>query len=240
MAAGAAVPTHVRASRAPRPGRPACPAARPVPDAPRFLRPYVDQIGDLVNTINGPRVASAFDGWFRYPAGFSQATLDACAEAVRSHEGRLVIGDPFAGVATQWGPAAWRNDGRSAASRRIPWSPGSPSSSSPVQGPHTTSVGAARDVVAAAGRADVDGEHVLVRRTFGDEPLALLVGLRDALPQADPRWQPHLELALLSILRYHASVKVGWPYPGTAAQAAQAAVDRSAPALRRTRCASRG
>ena len=47
---------------------------------------------------------------------------------------------------------------------------------------------------------------------FNPEILEVLLGLRTAISEAREPWDAYLELALLSLLRDHASVKVGWPY----------------------------
>src|SRR5258708_39051759 len=47
---------------------------------------------------NGGSGRLPFDRWFRYPAGFSPATLDRCFGSL-SGTGGLIV-DPFAGVAT--------------------------------------------------------------------------------------------------------------------------------------------
>jgi hypothetical protein len=165
----------------------------------------------MVNSPNGPRRRDAFDGWFRYPAGFSVEALDACVAAIGSATKNRVVADAFAGVATVghralhegWGFCGLEAHPLVARIAALKFArPDRPEAL----------VDAARVLVANAELGSVGDEHELLRRAFSDEMLAQLAGFRDALPAAPARWRPYLELALISILRDHASVKVGWPY----------------------------
>jgi hypothetical protein len=165
----------------------------------------------MVNTVHGPRISSAFDGWFRYPAGFSVSTLERCADVVRQCGPVGAVGDPFAGVATvgrRCIEEGWAFRGIEA----HPLIARIAELKFKRPGPPEELAVAARKVVDAARPGDIAGEHDLVRRTFTDATLVSLVGLRDAIAVTESRWQAHLELALLSVLRDHANVKVGWPY----------------------------
>lgn len=177
-----------------------------------MLCDHGDRMTTMVNGINGPRRNTPFDGWLRYAAGFSESSLEACIEAVRPTDASVVkAADPFLGVATAGRRAAeegWAFRGieahpmiaRVAALKFAPTPPAA------------DLVTAARAISQAFEPGPVDGEHVLVRRMFADDILAEFVGLRNAITEAGGKWQAHLELALISILRDHAHAKVGWPY----------------------------
>jgi len=153
---------------------------------------------------------SAFDSWFRYPAGFSVEALDKAFQSIQSSNAGPVL-DPFAGVGTVGTRA--RSLGRDfvgieahplvARIARLKLNrPRSPKSL----------VRAAERVVERAVPEQADDEAELVTRCFSEEVLEELLGLRSAISVEKEPWDAYLELALLSLLRDHASVKVGWPY----------------------------
>jgi hypothetical protein len=167
---------------------------------------------------HGSDSSSPFDSWFRYPAGFSLQTLDlAFAEVSTAPAGAIL--DPFAGVATVGTRAA--SEGRdfvgieahpmvARIARLKLRRPADPA----LLG-H-----AAEEVAARAEPIEPVGEAELVTRSFSPEILAELIGLRTAIETEPPPWDAYLEVALLSLLRDHARVKVGWPYqlPGKSRQ----------------------
>jgi hypothetical protein len=152
---------------------------------------------------------SAFDGWFRYPAGFSTEALDKAFASIKNSEGAVL--DPFAGVGTVGTRA--RSLGRDfvgieahplvARIARLKFNrPQSPRSL----------IRAAERVSETAVPEQPEDEAELVTRCFSPSILEELIGLRSAIAEEKGPWDSYLELALLSILRDHASVKVGWPY----------------------------
>jgi hypothetical protein len=153
---------------------------------------------------------SAFDSWFRYPAGFSAEALDTAFKAISSSKAGPVL-DPFTGVGTVGTRA--RSLGRDfvgieahplvARIARLKLNrPRSPKSL----------VRAAERVVKVAVPEKAEDEAELVTRCFSADILEELLGLRSAISAEEEPWDAYLELALLSLLRDHASVKVGWPY----------------------------
>ena len=158
---------------------------------------------------NGPASNTPFDGWFRYPAGFSAATLDSAFAAIADAEGPVL--DPFAGVATVGTRAA--AEGRAfvgieahplvATIARLKLDfPEDPDGL----------VEAAELLAETAEPVFGSEEAELVTRSFSEPILAELVGLRTAIEAEPAPWNAYLEVALLSLLRDHAQVKVGWPY----------------------------
>lgn len=159
---------------------------------------------------HGPASKTPFDGWYRYPAGFSSDTLDACFEVVGNSPRGPVL-DPFAGIGTVGTRAAV--EGRDfvgiethpliaeIARRKLNYPE-----------PPSGLLAAVERVVAAAVPITSSGEAELVTRSFSPPILAELVGLRVAIAKEPEPWSAYLEIALLSLLRDHAEVKVGWPY----------------------------
>jgi hypothetical protein len=159
---------------------------------------------------------TAFDRWFRYPAGFNQDVLALSRDLLRLRRGELVC-DPFAGVGstgTFLTSSAIDFVGIEAhpliselASLKFAESPD-------VQ--RLRSV--ARDIVGAPISSDISGEHLLIQRSFTPASLMGLVALREAVKTAPADVRPYLKWALLGSLRECASVRVGWPYqqPGVA------------------------
>jgi hypothetical protein len=161
----------------------------------------------MVNSKNGPRASTRFDGWFRYPAGFSTGTLDACFSQIR---GDHVVVDPFAGVATVGSRCLAEGHGFIGIEAHPLIASFGNLKLKPLARPDRLVACAER--VANAPSMPIEGEHELVRRTFPEPALGELVGMREAIKGMDGRAAAMLELALLAILRDHAQVKVGWPY----------------------------
>lgn len=159
---------------------------------------------------HGPASATPFDGWFRYPAGFSASTLDTCFEAISEAAPGPVL-DCFAGVATVASRAA-------TAEREFVGIEAHPLiahfASLKLDRPPSPEglLEAAEKATASARPLPAKDEAELVTRSFSPPILEELLGLRAAIAKQPEPWAPYLELALLSILRDHAQVKVGWPY----------------------------
>jgi len=167
-------------------------------------------------TIGKPSGASrthAFDRWFRYPAGFSPAALDAAFSAIGAGSNSLVI-DPFAGVATAGTMA--RSLGlrfRGIEAHPLIAELANVKLKRPAAlGDPEDLVAEAEELTAAVYRASVSGEADLVRRCFDRKTLSQLASLRDLIIERDSPWARHLKWALLGTLREAATVKVGWPH----------------------------
>ena len=159
---------------------------------------------------NGVDRTRPFDRWFRYPAGFSPATLARCFEAARVKSGGLVL-DPFAGAATAGVEAL----SRGASFFGIEGHPliaelGNLKLCIPDPVPELAA--SAQEIAASAPRGNLDGETDLVSRCFDHKTLEALVGLRDAIAEAPETVRPYLKWALVATLREVASSKVGWPH----------------------------
>ncbi len=167
-------------------------------------------------TIGAPSGASrthAFDRWFRYPAGFSPAALEAAFNAVAAEKGQLLI-DPFAGVATA-GTMARRLGLRFRGIEAHPLIAELANiklKRPAVLGDSETLVTEAEELTGAVRRTSISRESELVRRCFDTETLSDLASLRDLIVDSDSRWARHLKWALLGTLREAATVKVGWPH----------------------------
>lgn len=162
-------------------------------------------------TSNGVSRRRAFDRWLRYPAGFSESTLHEAFTCLEGTDPRGAVVDPFCGVATV-GTAA-RSQGRGFIGLEAhPWIATAAQLKFEVPADPAGLVAAASEIVADVGPGDVSDEPELLRRVFSDEVLAILVTLRERIRSSTSVWTRHLELALMSNLRAHAGVKVGWPY----------------------------
>lgn len=159
---------------------------------------------------HGADSSTPFDSWFRYPAGFSNEALDKAFGEIKNSRSGPVL-DPFAGVGTVGTRA--RSLERDfvgieahpliARIARLKLNrPRSPKSL----------VREAERIIEMATPEPINDEAELVIRCFAPEILEELVGLRSVISRANEPWDSYLELALLSLLRDHASVKVGWPY----------------------------
>ncbi len=150
-----------------------------------------------------------FDRWFRYPAGFNQAVLDECFNALDLRPGAIVA-DPFAGAATV---------GTASLARRFEFRGIEAHPLIARLGALKMTTGPASDFNSAAQavceplEVDLTNEHSLVRKCFEPSVLSTLVGIRERLNQGHGLdWTPWLTWALLATLRDVASVAVGWPY----------------------------
>ncbi len=167
---------------------------------------------------NGVSGRLPFDRWFRYPAGFSPATLDRCFGYL-SGTGGLIV-DPFAGVATTGTAAIARGH----AFRGIETHPlvaeigalkfaSLPEARRSALLPLATSIAA--DACLTSRNVDwneSEDETSLVLRCFDPETLATLVALRAGVAAAPEDVRGYLRIALTGLLRDVASVKVGWPH----------------------------
>jgi hypothetical protein len=168
------------------------------------------------STVGAPNGASrtrAFDRWFRYPAGFSPAALEAAFDAVNLEEGDLLI-DPFAGVAT--GGTAARAAGlrfRGIEAHPLIAELANIKLKRPqILGDPMRLINQAKAFVDNVEPAAIDDEHDLIKRCFDPETLADLVALRELIVASNSPFQTHLKWALLGTLREAAKVKVGWPH----------------------------
>ena len=166
-----------------------------------------------IGAPNGVCRKSAFDRWFRYPAGFSRKTLDYCFEAVASEDGPII--DPFAGVATTGTRAveegySFRGIEAHPLIAEIAMLKFAPLDESAAAGLETV----AREIVASLDSSDIKltDETSLVRRSFEPETLRELIALRELIGTAQGHLAPYLRCALVGTLRDVASVNVGWPY----------------------------
>lgn len=173
-------------------------------------------IGAAPTSLGAPNGASrthAFDRWFRYPAGFSPAALNAAFGALALTKGDLVV-DPFAGVATAGTTA--RNLGLRF--RGIEAHPlVAELANLKLKRPKTLRdtgqlVDEASALTASVCQQDVEAEHELVRRCFDAQTLSDLVALRESIRASENPYRTHLKWALLGTLREAASVEAGWPH----------------------------
>jgi len=163
---------------------------------------------------HGPAISAPFDRWFRYPAGFSESTLDLCFRKVSalSDSKELRLSDAFAGVATVG--SRCRRDGHGflgIETHPLIQMVGNLKLQEVDEDPNDL-VSTAKSIVADAEIGDPATETDLLQRSFDREVLAQLVGLRAAIREEGGPWGQYLELALLSSIRDLAKVKVGWPY----------------------------
>lgn len=160
---------------------------------------------------NGPDANAPFNGWFRYPAGFSKPALEACAEWVAPRRGSIVV-DPFAGMATV-GPVVLARKARFVGIEAHPLVQelANLKFTCPADPTELLDLGQAITKDLVGGR--IDDEPDLVRRCFTDEALGDLVTIRTRIERRhESPWQPYLMCALLATLRDCANVRVGWPY----------------------------
>jgi hypothetical protein len=137
--------------------------------------------------------------------------LAATFEMVGAIGDRRVIVDPFCGVGTVGTTAREKGLGFLGIETH-PWIAHAASLKFYAPGGSDVLRAEALDLVADLVPGIIDDEHELVRRAFTPDVLGLLVALRDRIRASTSPWRDHLELALLSNLRAHAAVKVGWPY----------------------------
>ncbi len=148
--------------------------------------------------------------WFRYPAGFSPAALEAAFSAIElGKRNRLV--DPFSGAAT----AGTAIVSRGVAFRGLE---AHPLIAELAQlkfvrpGDPARLVALGRQIAQSPDARDTDSETELVCRSFSPQVLSTLVGLRHAIKADESEWAPYLKWALLGMLREVARVRAGWPY----------------------------
>lgn len=153
----------------------------------------------------------AFDRWLRYPAGLSELALDAAFEVLGDVQPPGVIVDPFCGVGTV-GTAARTKGLGFVGIETHPWIAHAASLKFSVPDDVRNLRTAAAEVTTDLPPREGNREHELVQRAFDPATLGVLVALRERIRDVGGPWREHLELALLSNLRAHATVKVGWPY----------------------------
>lgn len=170
----------------------------------------------MVGAPNGVSRQRGFDRWFRYPAGFSPATVETALQAANCCADAVCV-DPFAGSASG-GTCAVDAGVTFVGLEAHPLiaelgqlkfeRPGEPDELRTVADAIERRC-RERDPNVAVGE-EVD----LVQRCFSVAVLEALVGLRSGVEAlgASNQWQKHAKWALLGTLRDCASVKVGWPY----------------------------
>lgn len=150
--------------------------------------------------------------WFRYPAGFDRRTLAVSFSDLTPPSAGIVVVDPFAGVATV-GLHARSLGLRFAGIETHPEiAEVGDLKLRPHEDPDLIRRAATR-ILATLVPQPVDSETELVRSSFDERVLGVLVALRERiqdLSQADEAL--YLKWALLGTLRECADVKVGWPY----------------------------
>lgn len=165
-----------------------------------------------VGASNGTSAKAPFDRWFRYPAGLSRAALDYLFQDQRIASAKCLV-DPFCGAATVGTSAL-------AAGKRFVGIEAHPAIAElallkvgrTVAGEAVREEGA-RMVRELPHRAvTVESEHELVRRSFDDDVLRCLAGLKHQIQESQSEASTYLKWALLATLRDVARVKVGWPY----------------------------
>lgn len=162
-------------------------------------------------SANGTSRRRPFDRWLRYPAGFSQQALEACFSIIDGSPAEGTLIDPFCGVGTV-GTAARMSGLGFVGIEAHPWIAKAAALKFKLPGPAQDLKTAAQSMTADLAPADFRHEHELITRAFDHKVLGMLVAIRERILSTESIWQDHLELALLSNLRSHAAVKVGWPY----------------------------
>jgi hypothetical protein len=176
------------------------------------VRHHGGKISTVVRTgaPNGPSRSVGRNRWFRYPAGFSPAALDAAFAAVELDKRKRLV-DPFAGAAT----AGTAIVSRGSAFRGLEAHPLIAELAQlkficPGDPAHLLALGG--QIARSEDVTDTDGETELVRRSFSPQVLAALVALRQAIMAEESEWAAFLKWALLGVLRDVASIRAGWPY----------------------------
>lgn len=170
---------------------------------------------------HGTSSREPFDRWFRYPAGFASDYVGLLLDRLKLAEGTVV--DCFTGSGVTGTAARARGLGFAgieahplvAELARIKLAP--TASGDQVRALARDAVEVVRRSIAGFGSGDLAvilrHEPDLVRRSFADETLSVLVLLREAIK--GEVYNPaavYLKWALLGTLRDVAGVKVGWPY----------------------------
>lgn len=155
-----------------------------------------------------------FNRWFRYPAGFSTATLNAAVTAAEiPNDGSLV--DCFAGSAAV-GVAAMQTGHAFVGIEGNPLVAGL--GALKVARPKVTGDAVRKGgevllaALADAVEVRLDGEHPLIVKCYSEESLRQLVMLRDTLGARGRPVDRYLRCALIGLLRETARVNTGWPY----------------------------
>lgn len=164
-----------------------------------------------INNPHGVSAHSPFDRWLRYPAGLSRAALAAAFDVLDAPRRVGHVIDPFCGVATAG------TFGRALGYGFVgieahPWIAHAAALKFHAPGPVADLRAATTAITTDLMPASIEGEHDLVRRAFHPETLGTLVAIRERIRESGDPWKHHLELALLSNVRAHAAIKVGWPY----------------------------
>jgi hypothetical protein len=183
------------------------------PSSPLDLKQVPVVPSALVGAPNGASRTRVFDRWFRYPAGFSPAALEAAFKAVNVGEGQLIV-DPFAGVATAGTTArdrALRFRGIEAHPLIAELANLKLKRQASLGDPESL-IDEAEALTGEVEQVPTTSEHELVRRCFDPDTLSELVSLRALIIGSNSRWSRHLKWALLGTLREAAAVKVGWPH----------------------------
>lgn len=153
-----------------------------------------------------------FDRWYRYPAGFSRASLDLAINSVYGPTGTGLTVDPFAGAGSA-GTAMLARGGTFVGLEAHPQIAELANLKFQRRGQSKYLIEAARSISSNSPAGNIRHEHELVKRCFEDNVLSEIVGLREAIAEfSPPVWRDYLKWALLATLRDVASVKVGWPY----------------------------
>lgn len=173
----------------------------------------VTEFQETTGAPNGvPKVP--FNRWFRYPAGFSTATLDAAVAAADIPDGGNLV-DCFAGSAAV-GVAAMQAGHAFVGIEANPLVAGL--GALKVTRPNVSGAAVRKrgeGVLAALDETvgiRVDGEHPLIVKCYSEESLRQLVALRDMLRSSRRPVDRYLRCALVGLLRETARVNTGWPY----------------------------
>lgn len=173
---------------------------------------------------NGPGRRVPFSRWFRYPAGFSQDSINICLAHLKAKPGSTII-DPFAGAATVGTVLA----SQGVNFRGIEAHPLIAELANLKFGGvdlAPTLVEEARAAIRRTTLSEASEEHVLVQRCFDAGTLEILGGMRNSIAEVESSdVRTYLNWALLGTLRECASVKVGWPYQRPAVKRAPVSTD---------------
>lgn len=169
---------------------------------------------------HGTSSRDAFDRWFRYPAGFASDYVGLLLDRLQVEEGIVV--DCFTGSGVTGTAARARGLGFAgieahpliAELARLKLNPSA--SGEAVRHLAEQVAGFARTLLESAPTGwerALEAEPDLVRRSFANDTLYVLVVLREAIKKREEdAASDYLKWALLATLRDVAGVKVGWPY----------------------------
>lgn len=174
---------------------------------------------------HGTSRQTAFDRWFRYPAGFSSDAVETLFAKLALQPGQAVV-DPFAGCGVTGTAARSRHLGYLGIEAHPEIAElGRLKLLDPPQSPYHLLSILERVLARASQRPTppIAQEADLVQRCFNEATLIELIKIREALAEgAAGPWYLWIKWALLGTLRDVARVKVGWPYQRPSA-------DRKAP-----------